>query len=102
LIHELDDCPKLPAAQKNQHSPDSISGQCAAGQKHPNIPGCSLNNRANGNNNTHHLHEADPPELVADQSLGHRTHGFAGDIDCNDLSWSAMSAQERHGRRKTK
>lgn len=66
-------------------SPNSISSEYSTRKEHSNIDGCSLNNRSNRDNNTHHLHEPETTESITDEGLREGADCFAGDVDSDNL-----------------
>lgn len=69
-------------------SPNSISSEYSTRKEHSNVNRCSLNNRSNRDNNTHHLHKPETAESVPDEGLREGTNCFAGDVDSDNLCGS--------------
>lgn len=66
-------------------SPNRITSEDTTREKHANIHRGSLDDRADGYNHTHQLHEPDAAELVADKGLRQGATGLAGNVNCDDL-----------------
>ena len=77
--------------------PDGVSCKSPSGKEHANIDRSGLNDGGDGNDDTHHLHEADTTEFIRDGSLGKSTKGLASYVNGYDLcsSQPGVSAHDK-------